>query len=640
MRMVLGAILLSLCVAVAEAKQSVALVITHGDYAVLPDRNPDVSALEGSLAEQGFAVTSVRDAPLLDVLDAIERFKQASADASRVLVYLDGYAGQVDGGIVYVPQQATLTSQARLPYETIGLGSFLAAASSATGTGLLILNAAEPPMEQALEAAGAVVDEPAAAVVVHAGDAPPDLPNALARALDSEPTTLGALLAKLAPLGVTVAGTRDRLDLSWTGAVSSVPSVGDGLFLPPPPSRASLTKAQDQETVYWQSSGCTQGDAAGCNAYLQAFPDGVFASLATLRLATAVLDFDIDAADAQGIVTQAATVRSGPGREYPELATLRMGDALVITGTVTSVPWWRVRLDNGRVAFVPHAALKIASVTDAPTPPAPEAPTADAVPEGMPDATDGLPDPSQWLRYGEVSEACPVCVDLVDVSDSLPRIRLTLRNKYSDQGLQRLEYQQPRRLWIARTEVTFDQFDAFARATGQPLPSDSGWGRGQQPVINVTHKLATAYADWLAVMTKSNVRLPTEFEWEAAARGGASSRYWWGRDVGEGRAACRECGSQWDGRQSAPVASFPPNAYGVHDTAGNVWEWVDGCRDVSNDNLDVQAGARRFQCDEPLHLGGSWNSPARHIQPKYRYLSSNARENPDIGFRVVVVEYE
>lgn len=623
---------------VAGASDRVALLVSNSDYETLPQRSSEVATVEAALETQGFTVTSVHDAPLLELLDAVEAFKQASASAAQVLVYLDGYAGAVDGGMVYVPQQASLASKARLPYETIGLTSFAAAAEQAAETGVVIVNAISPPESLALEPVASIPDEPSVAMVVHAGADSGDLPNALARALDSDPKTLGALLSKLAPLGVRVAGTRGRLGLAWSGAAEAAASLSGGLFLPPPPSRSSLTKAQDQETVYWQSSGCTQGEAAGCNAYLQAFPDGVFASLATLRLATAVLDFEIEATEAQGTATEQSSARSGPGAEYPELAIIDVGDRLAITGAVTAVPWWRVRLDSGQVAFVPQAALPAGSAPAAPADMAD--PTVEAVRTPVATIPDGLPDPSQWLRFGAPAGSCSACVELVDVSKSLSRIQLTLRNKYSDQGLQRLDYRKPRRLWMARTEVTFDQFDAFARATGQPLPHDSGWGRGQQPVINVTHKLATAYADWLSLMTGAQVRLPTEFEWEAAARGGERSKYWWGRDVGDGRAACRECGSTWDGRQPAPVASFDPNPYGLYDTAGNVWEWVDGCRNVGDSQVDVKTAPSRFQCDEPLHLGGSWNSPARHLQPKYRYLSSNARENPDIGFRVIVTEHE
>ena len=92
------------------------------------------------------------------------------------------------------------------------------------------------------------------------------------------------------------------------------------------------------------------------------------------------------------------------------------------------------------------------------------------------------------------------------------------------------------------------------------------------------------YAKWLSGQTiGKDYRLPTEAEWEYAARAGSTGRYWWCKEdepncgVGKGRANCNGCGSQWDNKQTALVGSFKPNDFGVYDTAGNVWEWVQDC---------------------------------------------------------------
>jgi formylglycine-generating enzyme required for sulfatase activity len=126
---------------------------------------------------------------------------------------------------------------------------------------------------------------------------------------------------------------------------------------------------------------------------------------------------------------------------------------------------------------------------------------------------------------------------------------------------------------IGTQEVTFAQYDTFARATGQPLPDDAGWGRGDRPVINVTWDEANAFAAWLNEKTGRHFQLPTEAQWEYAARAGSNSAYWWGNAIGTGNANCQECTSRWQGKMTAPVGSFSANRFGLFDMHGNVYEW-------------------------------------------------------------------
>lgn len=127
--------------------------------------------------------------------------------------------------------------------------------------------------------------------------------------------------------------------------------------------------------------------------------------------------------------------------------------------------------------------------------------------------------------------------------------------------------------YIGRFEVTFEQYDRFCTATKRAKADDEGWGRGNRPVINVTWKDAVAYADWLSKKSGKKIRLPTEAEWEYAARAGKSSPYWWGHSPGVNLANCSDCLTVKP-TGTMPVGSFQPNPFGLHDMNGNVYEFV------------------------------------------------------------------
>ena len=134
-----------------------------------------------------------------------------------------------------------------------------------------------------------------------------------------------------------------------------------------------------------------------------------------------------------------------------------------------------------------------------------------------------------------------------------------------------------RRIAMGQYPVTFQEYDRFVAATDAERPDDSGWGRGRRPVINVSWEDAEAYAAWLSEQTGKRYRLPSESEWEYAARAGTETAYSWGNEIGVNRANCDDFGSKWSGEQTSPVGSFAPNGFGLYDMHGNVWEWVEDC---------------------------------------------------------------
>ncbi|MCP4128620.1 MAG: SUMF1/EgtB/PvdO family nonheme iron enzyme, partial [Gammaproteobacteria bacterium] len=189
---------------------------------------------------------------------------------------------------------------------------------------------------------------------------------------------------------------------------------------------------------------------------------------------------------------------------------------------------------------------------------------------------------------------------------------------------------------ISREEVTFDEYDRFAQATGHRLPNDEGWGRGKRPVINVSWDDAVAYAEWLSERTGKNYRLPTESEWEFAIRGGSDSPYWWGYQVENARANCFDCGSQWDRGSSAPVGSFPPNNFGLHDMAGNVREWVQDCYHPNYSGAPADGSAWLDPgCAVRVVRGGAYNKTSDSMRSSWRgYFKQDTRLSV-AGFRVV-----
>ncbi len=121
-------------------------------------------------------------------------------------------------------------------------------------------------------------------------------------------------------------------------------------------------------------------------------------------------------------------------------------------------------------------------------------------------------------------------------------------------------------------------------------------------------------------------RLATEAEWEYAARAGTRTPDWWGQEIGTGNANCYNCGSRWDDKESAPVGSFIPNAFGLYDTTGNVWEWVQDCYHERYAGAPSGGSEWRDDCLSAGRVlrGGSWLSDARYARVSDRY-----RDTPD-----------
>ena len=197
---------------------------------------------------------------------------------------------------------------------------------------------------------------------------------------------------------------------------------------------------------------------------------------------------------------------------------------------------------------------------------------------------------------------------------------------------------------IGKYEVTFAQWDACVAAKGctGPAAEDQGWGRGTRPVIGVTWDEAKEYAQWLSRKTGKQYRLPTEAEWEYAARARTATAFSFGASVSPDQANYNGTTAYGDGpvganrQQTQPVGSFPPNAFGLYDMHGNAAEWVEDCwRDGYGDPPPSDAKAHVDpECGEHVVRGGSWDAPPDAVRAAARLPIRRDQQSPSIGFRV------
>ena len=191
---------------------------------------------------------------------------------------------------------------------------------------------------------------------------------------------------------------------------------------------------------------------------------------------------------------------------------------------------------------------------------------------------------------------------------------------------------------LGRYNVTVEEFLRFLKETGyRPEPCNPilnlGWkspGGGlayppfvgqpaRWPAACLDWRDAEVYVEWLNRKVREQrpelgdrpgpYRLPTEAEWEFAARAGTTTARWWGADIGAGRANCNGCGSPYDYKVLAPVDEFEPNPFGLHGMLGNVWQWTEDCWHESYAGAPTDGSAWREEyCDRHVVRGGSWNN--------------------------------
>lgn len=195
--------------------------------------------------------------------------------------------------------------------------------------------------------------------------------------------------------------------------------------------------------------------------------------------------------------------------------------------------------------------------------------------------------------------------------------------------------------YIGKYEITFEQYDLFCEKTGREKPKDNNWGRNNRPVINVNWLDATAFCEWLSKVSGKNYRLPTEAEWEYAAKGGIESKdflYAGSNDIDEvawfSADNIQQTNHIEDYSRTQEVGSKQPNELSIFDMSGNVWEW---CADGYDKEFYKHSpvSSPKGTGLTAVARGGSWYNPASYSIITNRDYDSREVKDNDLGFRVV-----
>ena len=564
---------------VALAAGRVALVVGNSTYAHigrLPNPENDAADLAAALQRLGFEVTTELDADRVSLTEALRAFTRRSAGADVSLVFYAGHGIEMDGVNYVVPVDARLERDVDVRFETVTLDDLLAVTAGAS-LRLVVLDACRNnPLARSMQRTAATRTVSGGSF----GDLNEDL-------LGDE-----TLVAYAAAAGTTAADGRGR-NSPYTAALLThleQPLELSALFRR---VRAQVLEATDGEQRPHEYASLVRehylSGAPVAAAPVAAAP--VVASGATVDGATAAARLQ------QETVFWESIRESTTASDFEEY--LRQFPAGVYRGLATT------RL----------AALRTAAAADAPA------------------SRPATADPVEVETFRD----CRSCPEMVTIPAG--RFRMVREVEVASFAL-------------SKHEVTRGQFRAFVAATGHNARGrwcgeetwrDLDWQTDDHPVVCVNWDDARAYVRWLRRETGERYRLPSESEWEFASLAGTTTPWYWG-DRAEDRCEYANgwddadddgCDDGWE--RTAPVGSFRANGFGLHDMAGNVWEWVEDCRHSDYDGAprDGSAWTRGGDCDRRVVRGGSWTNDPELLSSALRGLvSPKDNRYRSQGFRV------
>lgn len=551
----------------------VALVVGNAAYRTAPLANAaaDARAVADVLRQGEFDLVSIENADRSALDSAIATFRGKLTRGAQVVVFYAGHAVQSRGRNFLVPVDATPRGPAEVARDAIDL-------------------------DQLLDAL--IVSRPASAVVVL--DAARDNPwqAGLGGGKGLAPIERIETIAIMAPAapGRTVAETPGRTDPTIEEWLKAIRTPGLDMTTALTRAREAVNRATRRSQQLWLSSMPPAG--------LVVTPTGrpVATALNTTRAIT--------------------TAPPPPGPQSDQLGPYELSFWETIKDS-RNPDEYRAYLEaypNGRFAGLARTReqslrAQRASATQAPASAPAQAPT---------------PAPSATSRT-------------VRDCDDCPELALIPAGSFEMGSNEMFEFEKPvhavsiaRPFYIGSDEVTFAQWDACVAEGGcSHRPSDRNLGRGKRPVTDIHWNDANAYLVWLSYKTGRKYRLPTEAEWEYAARAGTATSYPWGNSVDKEMANCLGCNAQ-PRRQASEVGQFPPNRFGLRDMAGNAAEWVADCWSENYRAAPRDGSAYApAGCRERVLRGGSFNNDPRYLRSAARFKYESDVRFYTNGFRVV-----
>jgi formylglycine-generating enzyme required for sulfatase activity/uncharacterized caspase-like protein len=593
----------------------IALIIGNSDSESVAQDNAvnDANSMGALLTSLGFDVRVLTNGTQQQIREALAAFRTRLADGGVGLFYFAGHGLQVGNDTMLMPEGIDHQSPVALVRDGIDLSSVLAAMSAPRPrkTNLVILDTClHNPFHSAdaLEPRVTLPDHTFLAYATAPGGFAADGTGhgiytlALLRALADSPDRSIDLMMRNVGLAVRAATGGEQKP--WTvsslaggyrfaryPAGSTLNVEGTNAVIVSMQSRGILPKdsSEQYELTFWDSIK-DSNYASDYEAYLKAYPNGRFAALAKARIER----------------LQAAA--SAPG------GTSKSQAAAPQAGHTAAAP----EQQHGASAMV---------ATPAPTP-APAPPPAPVA------ATPTAPSKSSSSTSGaKESKDCATCPVMI----ALPAGSFTMGSNSGD-----MSERPPHHVTIGapfaigKYGVTVEQWNACVAASACPKLSNENSPVPNAPARDLSWDEAQQYVKWLSKVTGKPYRLPTEAEWEYAARGGTATTYWWGEQMRKGNTNCKGCGDPWHDEKPENVGTFAANSYGLYDMGGNVWQWVSDCWHSSY--KDAPADARAWDtpgCDMRVIRGGSWREGADYMLVSTRFKYSESVRQSQNGFRVV-----
>jgi len=635
----IAALVLSFGISSAEAAKRVALVIGNNSYKTLPDLDnarTDARGMAAKLKELGWSVILRQDASRRDISRSLADFEGRLKDAEVGLVFYAGHGIQKDGANYLVASDARIEVEEDLRLEGVDANEFLKTMERAGAPlNIVIFDACrDNPLPKRSRSGARGLSTPVipkgikgTAILYSAapGQVAQDGPRGghgvftgeLLKVLDRPGLKLEEVFKQTA---TKVAAATNGSQDPWIN--SSVK--GDFFFREGKAAPAASVPAADKETVFWQS--IANRDRAGdYQAYLSQYPSGAFAALARSRLSalretkTASLSlpsFTVEALDETLVALRSANVREQPLVSSKKVGTLKMDSAVEVTGkTLVKGKFWYRITHSGRAAYIFGALLRKK-----------ETPVSSNLRKVEAHLSPMLALAKyQSLSPGKTFRHCADCPEMVVIpagSFRMGDIRGDGDGEEKPVHRVQLDYS----FAVGKYEVTQKEWKSIM---GSNPSSHQG---PSMPVQKISWHDAKAYVKKLNMKTSKTYRLLSESEWEYIARAGTTTAYPWGDDIDSSISTYGSING------TKPVGSFKANGFGVHDTVGNVWEWVEDCwhENYIGAPDNGRAWTSETNCEHRVVRGGAWFNDTRHLRSAKRDRNNSELRDNANGFRVAL----